>query len=531
MRHSIAAADSDQKLFGLMEDLLCAITQEVHCPVSIWAQEKNHALPRRWTQSPRQTGDHSELIVRVDGSISRDRPLGEFTLEHEIVPSLILHGKRAEHLDGKLAQRLAEAGQLVQKILNHESMVFESQNETIESNPVADSGVVRLLLNLQHVLREENDFHSTMHRLTQMFTQFFKSDAGGLLLQGEDNRLEFVGLFGGGKNLQGVKLPVGQGVVGWAAQNMVPVICNEPTHDSRFDSEFAQAAEYPVNSVMAAPLMLGAKCIGVIETLNPEPRGDEEARFTSYDLDLLTVIAAQLSYDIEERRIEEERIAGYRMASVGRTATFFAHDLKGPLQTVHGCGDLLLMGVNEKEELLHMGQLLTSVADEIIEMTQALVTFSRKSGPLFLEELEVAQIVEPLQTRWPKPPKNKKVVILFDINAPRGLTEPARVRRIIRNLVNNALDATRPGTTVTSEISVVQDRLLICVSDKGNGLPSDTFDTLTSQLTEKTGDRPKLGLGLAIVEQFTRELNGKIRVTRSSSEGTRVLVDLPFRPI
>jgi GAF domain-containing protein len=83
-----------------------------------------------------------------------------------------------------------------------------------------------------------------------------------LIVRGDEPHSELVGR----------RLPRGEGIAGWVAENRRPVIVNNVAADERFYPGIDRELDYRTQSVLAAPLMGGDRVIGVVEVLNKRNR-------------------------------------------------------------------------------------------------------------------------------------------------------------------------------------------------------------------------------------------------------------------
>lgn len=115
---------------------------------------------------------------------------------------------------------------------------------------------------------------------------------------------------------------------------------------------------------------------------------------------------------------------------------------------------------------------------------------------------------------------------------PSVLGDGLMIRRVLENLVGNALDsvAARPEgsvTVVTEPVpgSTGADRIRITVADTGAGMTREQLERAFDDFyTTKTGGT---GLGLSIVRRLILDLNGTLKVETEPDVGTRVMVELP----
>lgn len=118
---------------------------------------------------------------------------------------------------------------------------------------------------------------------------------------------------------------------------------------------------------------------------------------------------------------------------------------------------------------------------------------------------------------------------------PLALADPLMVRRILENLVGNALDSLSgkaDGEVTLSTEQVAEgpgpDRVRITVADTGVGMSESELNRAFDDFyTTKSGGT---GLGLSIVRRLILDLDGTLRVDTQPGTGTRVVVELPPAP-
>jgi signal transduction histidine kinase len=118
-----------------------------------------------------------------------------------------------------------------------------------------------------------------------------------------------------------------------------------------------------------------------------------------------------------------------------------------------------------------------------------------------------------------------------DLGGRTVLGDPVSLRRVIENLVSNAIDSleARPGrvTVRTALVSEKGDepRIRITVADTGAGIGEERMSRIFDDFftTKKTGT----GLGLSVVRRLVMDLDGTIRVESEKGKGSRFHVDLP----
>jgi len=114
------------------------------------------------------------------------------------------------------------------------------------------------------------------------------ADGSLLLLDEETGELAFVVVQGQvATELPGYRLAPGEGIAGWVAEHRQAVIVNDPAHDPRFFPGVDQLFGFETRCLLAVPLAVADKVVGVIEVVNKfSPEG-----FTAADVHLLTLLA------------------------------------------------------------------------------------------------------------------------------------------------------------------------------------------------------------------------------------------------
>jgi PAS domain S-box-containing protein len=129
------------------------------------------------------------------------------------------------------------------------------------------------------------------------------AEAGSVsLLDGESGELVFMVAAGPEANkVKGFRLPPGQGVAGWSAQEGRPVLVPDVRQDARFYSQVDQETGFVTRSALCVPLIAKDRVIGVVEVLNKRT-----GIFSEYDLSLLSSLAAVAVTALENAQLYEK---------------------------------------------------------------------------------------------------------------------------------------------------------------------------------------------------------------------------------
>ena len=115
--------------------------------------------------------------------------------------------------------------------------------------------------------------------------------------------------------------------------------------------------------------------------------------------------------------------------------------------------------------------------------------------------------------------------------APEGLppvaADPARLRQVVANLVDNALDHGGRSDGVTVTLSAGPTSLRIAVSDEGPGIPAEARERVFEPY-ERLGPRAGSGLGLWVVRELVTAMDGTVTLESPPEGGATFSVELPL---
>jgi two-component system nitrogen regulation sensor histidine kinase NtrY len=123
--------------------------------------------------------------------------------------------------------------------------------------------------------------------------------------------------------------------------------------------------------------------------------------------------------------------------------------------------------------------------------------------------------------------KDVRIETLFAVSVPPVRLDPDQIRRVVINLIDNAVEALGQHGQIVIETQHEPGTptVRMIVADDGPGIPVEERDKLFMPYysTKKRGS----GLGLAIVRRIVAEHGGTIEVTDNQPAGTRFTIGLP----
>ena len=223
---------------------------------------------------------------------------------------------------------------------------------------------------------------------------------------------------------------------------------------------------------------------------------------------------------------QKQLVVAERFATIGKIASMISHDLRNPLNSIQSATYLLGTGIieeksNDVENMLSLINRNVNYSNSIIE---ELLDFSREihleTAPITPVELvrDVFNVVEI--------PENIKIENLL-APAPLIYINEFKMRRVLENLVKNAVDAMTDGGSLALSQRLHEDKLDLIIKDTGVGMSQETLENLWIPLytTKKEG----MGLGLCICKRIIDAHGGTISVNSKVDVGTTFTISLPLQ--
>lgn len=155
---------------------------------------------------------------------------------------------------------------------------------------------LKTLMELAAAINSTLDGREVRVRAIEAATRLVGAETGSLLLHDpQTDELYFeVALGEKGGRLKEIRIPSSQGFAGWSFTHGEGLVVNDPDSDPRFFRGADEKSSFHTRSLLAAPLRIKEKTIGVLEAINKLEGGFDER-----DLELLTFLANQVAPAIE----------------------------------------------------------------------------------------------------------------------------------------------------------------------------------------------------------------------------------------
>lgn len=217
-----------------------------------------------------------------------------------------------------------------------------------------------------------------------------------------------------------------------------------------------------------------------------------------------------------------------------------SHELRTPLNAIMGYTEIQLAGMTGElntEQTDYQKRVLAN-ADHLLRLINDVLDIARiEAGrleilnkPFHLRDW-LSELVA--QTTGLAEEKGLSYETSLDVRMPDVIvTDPARLKQIVINLVSNAIKFTETGFVKVDIRKHGRDAWKLLVSDSGIGIPSHLQETIFEEFRQVDSSSQRkqggTGLGLAIVRRLTLMMGGNVRVSSKPGEGSTFTITLPL---
>lgn len=373
------------------------------------------------------------------------------------------------------------------------------------------------------------DLDILLERIIAESQEVAGAEAASLLLyDAEKNDLYFhVALGDRGDALKSVvRLNIGQGIAGQAAESREPIFANDAPNDPRFFREADEAVGFETRSLLAIPMVERDTLVGVLEVINKHGTGG----FTQADVRVMGIFSAIVGSVIDNARLIDEKFEAQRLAAIGQAVAGLSHYTKNLVSGLSGSVELIDEGIesNNYEMLERSWPVFKRSTKRVSNFAEDMLAYSKPREPVRKPTLLPDVFDEVTETFWGLLVK-KDITLDVDVSAaadPVNIDRDA-IHRCLINLVVNAADAAPPtGAIIRMAGTIAEGSLIIEVSDNGSGISEKVREKIFDPFFSTKGAKGT-GLGLAVTHKIVTEHGGTITVDKGPAGGAHFQIRLP----
>jgi nitrogen fixation negative regulator NifL len=251
--------------------------------------------------------------------------------------------------------------------------------------------------------------------------------------------------------------------------------------------------------------------------------------------------------DVTERKnMEEALLQSEKLKSIGIITAGISHEFNNIFTVISGNVQLLEETYKDHGELTEALSTIKRVTEDGSEISSKMLKFTetcpntKEFVPFGIKDL-IEQSIEFTKPRWKNMAQSRGISYLIDKKGVKSVSyimcNPAEIRDVFINIINNALDAMPEGGSLSYSTWSVEDTVFVGISDTGEGIPEEVrkniFDPFFSTKTP-VGTGLSMSMGYGIVTRHGGEIEVKSKVGKgttftlrfpTTNERTSLIVD------
>lgn len=212
-----------------------------------------------------------------------------------------------------------------------------------------------------------------------------------------------------------------------------------------------------------------------------------------------------------------------------------SHELKTPLTTIKGFGELLENGIFTKEEdvkkyggmIYHESERLLYLINDIIRLSQI-----EEQEHVLSDKIDLLKTAHDVEEILRHKADNREVTMTVEGEPVRIYGNQSYITELFLNLMDNAIKYNHEGGSLNVKVGIENGKAFAVFSDTGIGISDEHQSRVFERFYRVDKSRSKkiggTGLGLSIVKHIVAYHSGEIQLESELEKGTTITVKLPF---
>lgn len=228
----------------------------------------------------------------------------------------------------------------------------------------------------------------------------------------------------------------------------------------------------------------------------------------------------------ERRRVEKEKAKLDRFCLIGEMAAGIAHEIRNPMTSIRGYLQIL----KSKKELAEYLDIFQTMIGEVDSANSTIseYLYLAKNMSVDLKLVDLNNVLEEFCLAISDDLARNNLKINFQPGEiPNLLLDSMQIKQMAANLIQNGFEASPPGGCVILKTFLEDDRVILQVSDQGNGIAPEIREKIGMPFF--TTKDYKKGLGLAACFSISMRHNAHMEI-ETGPAGTIVSVSFELTP-
>jgi len=247
------------------------------------------------------------------------------------------------------------------------NLVTIIENLYLYKNNLENNILLSEIIKVSKMINSTLDLHSLLESIMESAKMVLKAEASSLMLIDQDTNELYFNIISGEKEraLKEIRVPIGVGIAGLVAKDQEPLIVNNAQEDERVFKEADQKSNFITRNLIAVPLMVQRKIIGVIEAINSIGRDE----FIEKDLELFNTFSEQAALAIHNRELIDS------LTKINKELEKKVHELS----SLHEISKSMISTLNEKDLY---DSVVKIIAEELEAQKVSILLYNNDEGCL-----------------------------------------------------------------------------------------------------------------------------------------------------
>jgi len=398
--------------------------------------------------------------------------------------------------------------------------------------------ILASLLDATRKLAAMTELDEYLKSLLSTAVELTESESASLLQYDESNMnfyFRFVPWFHQ-EAVRSARTPLNGSVAGWAFLNLEPLVIDDISNDPRHYKKIDELAGYTTLSIMAVPVVLRGKPVGVFEVFN------KKSKYEQADIDILVTLASLAAIALQNDTLEKEILVSQdEVRELDNMKNEFiaitSHELRTPLGLILGHSTFLKELLTDRTFDEQVDAIIRNASrlKEIIESLTSVDNYQTGMALVRSHKVSIARIIEDVCISFSEMAAKKKITLKKALQPGNELwvdVDGGKVAIVLSNLIKNAITFTNEGGEIVLRAEKQPDYVKVSVKDDGIGIPAndlahvfDRFYQVEGHLTRRHGG---MGLGLSVAKVMIEMHGGRIWVDSEEGKGSIFSFILPI---
>lgn len=322
---------------------------------------------------------------------------------------------------------------------------------------------------------------------------------------------------------ESIVVPLEGSIAGWVVSHGEARVIEDVTREPSFFKSVDDALQFQTRSVLAVPLKVQKRTIGVLEAVNKL----NGLRFNDEDVRMLTILGGQAAIALENARLFQQSDFMAEMV----------HELRTPLSSLRTSIALLQRDDLPEQRRSTIVETMKSETERLIRLTSDFLDLARlESGRARLElaPVELVPLVEECVNITQAQADERGIQMRTEIEPVTIAADRGKFKQVLLNLITNAIKY----NCEKGRVDVRASRLLrkdsafvqIAVADTGYGISKENQRLLFQKFyraADTSGFTQGTGLGLAIAKHIIEGHGGQIWMESEPGHGSTFYLTVP----